>query len=75
VMHASAEKIGLTVFDLRILELLSKGRSNREIALQVHRSPHTIKDHIKKIMQRLGATRRAELVATALGLGLIPAET
>ncbi|HEX4151054.1 MAG TPA: PAS domain S-box protein [Steroidobacteraceae bacterium] len=74
VLHASAEKIGLTAFDLRVLELLSKGRSNREIALQVHRSPHTIKDHIKKIMQRLGATRRAELVATALGLGLIPAE-
>jgi PAS domain S-box-containing protein len=75
VLHASAEKIGLTAFDLRVLELLSKGRSNREIALHVHRSPHTIKDHIKKIMQRLGATRRAELVATALGLGLIPAES
>jgi PAS domain S-box-containing protein len=75
VMHASAEKIGLTIFDLRVLELLSKGRSNREIALHVHRSPHTVKDHIKKIMLRLGATRRAELVATALGLGLIPAET
>jgi PAS domain S-box-containing protein len=75
VLRASAEKIGLTAFDLRVLELLSKGRSNREIAELVHRSPHTIKDHIKKIMQRLGATRRAELVATALGHGLIPADT
>ncbi|MGH8446680.1 MAG: PAS domain S-box protein [Solimonas sp.] len=74
VVRASAEKIGLTGFDLRIIELLAKGRSNREIAEAVHRSPHTIKDHVKKIMQRLGATRRAELVATALGLGLVASE-
>ena len=32
-------------------------------------------DVLTKIMQRLGATRRAELVATALGLGLIPTES
>jgi PAS domain S-box-containing protein len=75
MLHASGEKIGLTALDLHVLELLSKGRSSREIALQVHRSPHTVKDHVKKLMQRLGATRRAELVATALGLGLIPAES
>jgi PAS domain S-box-containing protein len=75
MLHASGEKIGLTALDLHVLELLSKGRSSREIALQVHRSPHTVKDHVKKIMQRLGATRRAEVVATALGLGLIPAES
>jgi PAS domain S-box-containing protein len=74
VVRASAEKLGLTGFDLRIIELLTKGRSNREIAEAVHRSPHTVKDHVKKIMQRLGATRRAELVAAALGLGLIPSE-
>lgn len=75
VVRASAEKIGLTAFDLRVLDLLSKGRSNREIAEAVHRSPHTIKDHLRKMMLRLGATRRAELVATALGLGLISADT
>jgi PAS domain S-box-containing protein len=74
VLRVSAEKIGLTPTDLKILDLISKGGSNREIAIAVCLSPHTIKDHIRKIMQRLGANRRAELVARALQLGLIQAE-
>ena len=71
VLRASAGKIGLTVTDLKIIELLSLGHSNREIADLVCRSPHTVKDHVAKIMQRLGAKRRAEVVASALKLGLL----
>jgi PAS domain S-box-containing protein len=71
VLRVTAEKNGLTAADLGILELLAKGHSNPEIAAAVHRSPHTIKDHVKKIKQRLGAKRRADLVVAALKLGLI----
>lgn len=71
VLRVTAEKNGLTAADLCILELLAKGCSNREIAVAVHRSPHTIKDHVKKIKQRVGAKRRADLVVAALKLGLI----
>jgi len=71
VLRVSADKMGLKATDLKVLELLSQGRSNREIAVAVNRSPHTVKDQVTKIMQRLGARRRAEAVATALGAGLI----
>lgn len=71
VLRVTAEKNGLTPADLSILELLARGHSNREIAAAVHRSPHTIKDHVKKIKQRVGAKRRADLVVAALKLGLI----
>lgn len=71
VLRVSAEKIGLVTADLRILELLARGCSNREIAAELHRSPHTIKDHIARIMQKLGARRRTEAVATAIKLKLI----
>jgi PAS domain S-box-containing protein len=71
MLRVTADHNGLTSFDLSVLQLLAKGCSNREIAAAVHRSPHTIKDHIKKIKTRVGANRRAELVATALKLGLI----
>ena len=71
VLRVSAEKMGLAPGDLRILELLARGLSNREIAVELHRSPHTIKDHIARIMQCLGARRRAEAVATAIKLKLI----
>lgn len=71
VKHAYADKMGLTTNDLRIVELLARGYSNREIAGAVRLSPHTVKDHVTRIMQRLGARRRAEAVAAALRLGLI----
>lgn len=71
VVRVSAEKLGFNAADLRLLELLALGRSNREIAAEVHRSHHTIKDHVKKIMDRLGTRRRADTVAAALNLGLL----
>jgi PAS domain S-box-containing protein len=74
VLRVTADHNGLSQFDVGILQLLAKGCSNREIAVAVHRSPHTIKDHIKKIKERIGVKRRAELVATALKLGLISQE-
>ncbi|CUI59837.1 hypothetical protein HMPREF3069_25350 [Achromobacter xylosoxidans] len=67
----AAEKHGLSASDLKILGLLAQGRSNAEIAGIVHRSPHTVKDSVKKIMSRLGARRRAEAVACAIKAGLI----
>jgi PAS domain S-box-containing protein len=71
MLRVTAEHNGLSQLDLSVLQLLAKGCSNREIAAAVHRSPHTIKDRIKKIRERVGVKRRAELVATALKLGLI----
>lgn len=65
---------GMSDADINILKLLAAGQSNEAIARTVCRSPHTIKDTVKRIMQRLGARRRAEAVACAIRLGLIPAD-
>lgn len=69
--RASAEKHGLAAADLKTLRLLAQGLSNDEIARAIHRSPHTVKDQVQRIMRRLGAKRRAEAVATAHRLGLL----
>lgn len=45
-----------------ILELLVEGLTEREIGRKVHRSPHTIHDHIKGIYAALGVSSRLELV-------------
>lgn len=71
MQRASAEKMKLSTADLRILDLLAHGKSNREIADVVSRSPNTVKDHVAKIMQRLGVKRRAEVAVRAMKLGLI----
>jgi PAS domain S-box-containing protein len=61
----------LSKLDLTILELLSQGLSNREIAERVYLSSHTVKDRIEKIMRYFGVNRRAELAAKAARQGLV----
>jgi PAS domain S-box-containing protein len=70
----SADKLGLSALDVKILGMLAKGHSNDEIAALTYRSPHTVKGYVKKIMQRLGAKRRAEAAACAIRLGLVKDE-
>ena len=61
----------LSMLDLTILQLISSGMSNREIAERVYLSIHTIKDRIEKIMRYFGVSRRAELAAKAARQGLV----
>ena len=55
---------------LRILELVGEGRSNREISQVLSRTEATIKTHVCEIMRRLGTDRRAVLVLIAVSVGL-----
>jgi DNA-binding NarL/FixJ family response regulator len=48
--------------ELAILRHLASGKVNREIAVELNLSPHTIKFYISRMMRKLGVTRRAELV-------------
>lgn len=67
----TAEDMGLDEVDLRIIALLARGRTNREIADEVHLSPHTIKDRVGRILRSLDATSRAEAAAVAIRRGLV----
>lgn len=61
----------MTPRKLEILNLVAKGFSNKEIAQIIGVSPVTVKDHVIKIFQSLGASTRAEAVSAAINLGLI----
>lgn len=65
-----ARRLDLDDVDLAVLRQIAAGASNREIGAEVHLSPAAIKDRIRRIMNRLGAHRRAELAAHALRLGI-----
>ena len=49
-----------------ILESLTRGLSNNEIALQLDISAESVKTHMTKLFEKLGAANRAEAVAIAL---------
>lgn len=57
----------LTQREQIVLEQLTLGKSVREIADELGRSPHTVHDHVKSLHRKLGASSRGELVARALG--------
>jgi DNA-binding NarL/FixJ family response regulator len=50
---------------------LAAGRSNKEIARQLEVSPNTVKTHIAKLFEKLGAKRRTEAILRARELGLV----
>ena len=56
---------------LEILNLVAKGFSNKEIADILGVSLETIKDHIKKILLKMGADSRTEAASLAVNLQLV----
>ena len=54
-----------------VLELISAGSTNREIAQQLYLSPHTVKEHTSALYRKLGARNRAEAVQRAQRVGLL----
>ncbi|MEM8834949.1 MAG: helix-turn-helix transcriptional regulator [Planctomycetota bacterium] len=57
----------LTPREQQVLDQLALGKSVREIAEELARSPHTVHDHVKSLHRKLNASSRGELVARALG--------
>ncbi len=61
----------LTPRELEILQLIVEGKSNKEIADQLHLSANTVAVHRANIMDALGIHKTAELVVYAIRNGLV----
>lgn len=61
----------LTPREMSVLELLSEGQTNREIAAALHISPSTVGVHISNVLRKLGAKRRVDAAGIAHKLGLL----
>ncbi len=57
--------------ELEILELVSQGLSNKEIANDLNLSRYTVESHIKHIYRKLAVRNRSKAVDTARNLGLL----
>lgn len=66
-----AEFEHLTEREREVLLLVARGRSNQEIAEDLFISPHTAKTHVNRIMSKLYAHDRAQLVIFAYESGLL----
>jgi len=61
----------LTDRENEVLQLLAQGLANKQIALTLSISEHTVKFHISAIYAKLGATNRTEAVRLGLLRGLV----
>jgi DNA-binding CsgD family transcriptional regulator len=64
--------LGLSDRELQVLHELAAGHSNKEIARQLQVSPNTIKTHVARLFEKLGAKRRTEAIRRARELGIVP---
>ena len=62
---------GLTGREREVLVLVAEGLSNDEIAARLFLSPLTSKTHVSRIMTKLDARDRAQLVVIAYESGLV----
>ncbi|MGN6223744.1 LuxR C-terminal-related transcriptional regulator [Pseudoxanthomonas sp.] len=61
----------LTARERRILELLAEGLENKRIGTQLDISPETVKSHLTRIFEKLGARNRTEAIRIATRRGLL----
>ena len=57
------EAYGLTQRELDVTRAIARGLGTGEIAGELFLSPHTVRDHVKAVFEKVGVSSRGELVA------------
>ena len=68
---AATQTIQFSKREAQVLELLSSGKTNRDIGATLFISESTVKFHVHAILNKLDASNRTEAVSIAAQLGLI----
>jgi DNA-binding NarL/FixJ family response regulator len=68
---ASAVLAQLTEREREVLETVARGHSNAEIATELFVSHATVKTHVSRLLMKLGARDRAQLVMIAYESGMV----
>jgi DNA-binding NarL/FixJ family response regulator len=69
------ELADLTEREREVLAAVGRGLSNNEIGAELFISPATVKTHVGRVLQKLGARDRAQLVVVAYESGLVTPHT
>lgn len=56
----------LTNRELRLVQLVAEGRTNRDISQELHLSEHTVRNYLFRIFNKLGVSSRLELALYAI---------
>jgi DNA-binding CsgD family transcriptional regulator len=73
VGQARSAWAALTETEQAVAELVSRGLTNREVAVRVFLSRHTVSFHLRKVYRKLGVSSRVELARFSIELERHPA--
>jgi DNA-binding CsgD family transcriptional regulator len=63
--------LGISPRELAVLNELASGHSNKEIAQRLSVSPNTVKTHVARLFEKLGAEGRVDAINRARELGIV----
>jgi DNA-binding NarL/FixJ family response regulator len=67
-----ADSVRPTNRERQVIDLLSEGLSNKEIANRLHIAVHTVKSHVHNVLEKLALHSRLEVVAFTHAAGATP---
>lgn len=73
-LAARAQRQDLTAREREVLQLLVRGRSNKEIGAQLHISDETVKSHLKTLFAKLNVRDRTDAAISAVRQGIVHLE-
>jgi len=69
--ESTSDSAPLSKREREILQRVADGATTREVARALGISPHTVKTHLERIFEKLGANDRAQAVAIAIRTGIV----
>lgn len=69
---AAIASLGISPRECEVLDLIAEGCSNKVIARRLSISPNTVKTHIARLFEKLGAEGRVQAIAKARSLAILP---
>ena len=70
-LEASSLASALSARELEVLALIVKGHGNKQIAYDLGIAEHTVKNHVKSILNKLGVEDRTQAATAAIQRGII----
>jgi two-component system NarL family response regulator len=70
-LAAQLPRPDLSAREVQVLELIVRGQANKQIAFTLSIAEHTVKNHVKNILSKLGVRDRTQAATAAIQRGII----
>lgn len=71
ILAAASLPADLSAREMEVLSLIVKGKSNKQIGFDLGIAEHTVKNHVKSILDKLGVNDRTQAATEAIQRGII----